>query len=97
MAWPACVQLLATEKVARRSSCTAATWKNGECWLHDRRMADWWSEQEGDIADYAPEGYGGSHQRQHAKEGKSALLHAATTGQSMLIIRLTEGIDECAP
>jgi|AACY02.7.fsa_nt_gi hypothetical protein len=75
-------------------------------------MDDFWSQQEGDIQDYAPRagepgllgtgnagggggGGGGGAMATAGREG-SALLQAAK-GEPLLVIRLTEGIDECAP
>ena len=107
MTWPSCVHLLATnrakykhKKVGRKGvnglHCTAATWKGQECWLHDRRMNDWWSEQNGEIGDYAPdsEDSAGEALLASGPNKGSALLQAAK-GEPILIIRLEHGLDNC--
>ena len=107
MAWPSCVHLLATnraknkhKKVGRRGSkglhCTAATWKGQECWLHDRRMDDWWSEQNGEIEDYAPDSEDSTGEALLASgPNKGSALLQAAKGKPILIIRLEYGLDNC--
>eukprot|EP00613_Pedinella_sp_CCMP2098_P001583 CAMPEP_0171633262 /NCGR_PEP_ID=MMETSP0990-20121206/25054_1 /TAXON_ID=483369 /ORGANISM="non described non described, Strain CCMP2098" /LENGTH=87 /DNA_ID=CAMNT_0012203857 /DNA_START=16 /DNA_END=279 /DNA_ORIENTATION=- len=80
--WSMCLQAM-----EKRSACSAATFKDHECWLHDRHMEDWWSEQSGEVADYAPKG-GGMHRVQ---TGGLVGPQQATT----MIVRLMAGLDEC--
>ena len=59
-------------------------------------MNDWWSEQNGEIGDYAPasEDSTGEALLASGPNKGSALLQAAK-GEPILIIRLEHGLDNC--
>mmetsp|Transcript_39431 Transcript_39431/g.50863 ORF Transcript_39431/g.50863 Transcript_39431/m.50863 type:complete len:265 (-) Transcript_39431:112-906(-) len=84
LTWAGCISTF-----EKRTKCTAASYKDNECWLHDRHQSDWWSDQKGDLYDYAPH------------NGKKGELHVPSGGLvgkqqgSTLIVRLVSELDPC--
>jgi hypothetical protein len=55
-------------------------------------LQDWWSEQKGEVSDYAPKGGGGGSPLTKVRTGG---LMANSQGGSTLFIRLAADLDRC--
>mmetsp|Transcript_68 Transcript_68/g.232 ORF Transcript_68/g.232 Transcript_68/m.232 type:complete len:84 (+) Transcript_68:184-435(+) len=78
---------LCRQVLFKRTSCTAATYKDRQCWLHDRRAPDWWSDQPDALESYAGDS------KLHGLSEPS--FRGGVLGGTILFVQLSRDIDQC--